>query len=349
MRNPSHTGVTPLTPAPLMEIADGFRIAKVLAAALELELFALLDRAGVLTPEELAAELGIERRPATMLLVGAASLGLLDRHGEHGYRNAPIASEFLVPGKRYYFGDLIRFTDRREYSAWDRLEWALRENKPTTWDSDQAESVFDGDGMVNDLFWNALYSGAMFTARALALSVEFSAYSRLLDVGGGSGAFCIEITSHHPKLTASVYDVPFVTGLAEKAIAEADAAERVDTVAGDFWKEDLPAGYDVMLLSNVLHDWSDQQNRVLLGKCNAALPSGGEVIIAESFVDDNGAGPVAGAVSSLNMLIETAEGQNYTRAEYEAALRDVGFTDIRRVDFLIDAPGANGALIARKP
>jgi 3-hydroxy-5-methyl-1-naphthoate 3-O-methyltransferase len=347
MANRSYTGVDPLTPAPLMEIADGFRVAKVLAAALEFELFTRLDRRGDATIEEIADELGIAVRPARMLLAGAVSLGLLDRRADR-YLNTPLASEFLVTGKRYYFGDLIRFTDRREYSAWGRLEWAIRNNKPTTWDSDAAPTVFDGEGMVNDLFWNALYSGAMFTARALALSVDFSGFRRLLDVGGGSGAFCIEITSHYPGLTASVFDQPFVCGLADKAISDADATARVDTVPGDFWTEQLPGGYDVMLLSNVLHDWSDEQNRVLLAKAHEALEPGGAVVIAETFVDDDRTGPIAGAVYSLNMLIETTDGENYTRAEYESALADVGFSDITRAGFIIDAPGANGALIARK-
>jgi len=136
--------------------------------------------------------------------------------------------------------------------------------------------------------------------------------------------------------------------MADKNIAEANLGDRVDSHSGDFWAEDLPQGYDVMLLSNILHDWNPEQNKTLLGKCHAALPAGGAVVITESFVDDDGTGPVSGAVASINMLIETTEGVNYSRAEYEELLREVGFSRIERVEFILDAAGANGALVAYK-
>ena len=157
-----------------------------------------------------------------------------------------------------------------------------------------------------------------------------------------------ELTSRYPALTASVFDRPVVCDLARQSVKDSGAQERVTAVAGDFWQEDLPRGYDVMLLSNVLHDWSPEQNLVLAGKCHAALEDGGALVVTESFVNDDGTGPVTGAVSSLRMLIETAQGQNYSCGEYESVLRGAGFTDIARVDFLLDAPGANGALVARK-
>ncbi|KFZ76912.1 hypothetical protein ED92_40220 [Amycolatopsis sp. MJM2582] len=332
-----------------MQIADGFRIAKVLAVALELEIFANLRDGGTTTAEEFSERYRIHRRPARMLLAACASLGLLDRV-DGRYRNSAISEEFLVPGKRYYFGDLVRFTDRREYGAWDRLEWAIRNNRPTTWDPDSTEEtdLFSGDGAMLDMFWSMLSSGAMYTARSLAASFDFRPYDRLLDVGGAAGAFCIELCSHYSRLEATVYDLEFVCEGARKAISEAGLSDRIDTHAGDFFQQELPSGYDLMLLSNVLHDWGEGDNRKLLGKCHAALADGGTLLIAESFVNDDETGPVAGAISSLNMLIETTEGQNYTRAEYTAWLTEAGFIDVRTAGLIIDAPGANGLLVAQK-
>nr|UUG47307.1 o-methyltransferase [Amycolatopsis sp.] len=348
MSSSSHTGVTPLTPARLMEIADGFRMSKVLSVALEMELFTKLSGSAGTTPAEFAASEGIAERPARMLLIACASLGLLEKRGDR-YHNSAESEEFLVAGKRYFFGDLVRFVDRREYAGWGKLEEAIRRNRPTTWDPDAAETVFfEGDDQMLELFWSALYSGATFTARALGLSVDFRPFRRLLDVGAGSGSFCLELCRMYPELHATVYDQPFVCEMADKNIADANLGGRVDSHAGDFWAEDLPPGYDVMLLSNILHDWNPQQNKTLLGKCHAALPAGGAVVITESFVDDDGAGPVAGAVASINMLIETTEGVNYSRAEYEELLRAVGFSRIDRIGFIVDAAGANGALVAYK-
>lgn len=344
----SHTGVVPLTPAPLMEIANGFRIAKVLSVALEMGLFAKLSGTDGITPHQLAADAGISPRPAKMLLVAAAALGLLDKRDDR-YHNSRLSEEFLVPGKPYFFGDLIRFVDRREYEGWGKLEEAIRRNRPTTWDPDAADTVFlPEDDQMLSLFWRALFSAATFTARALALSVDFTPYRRLLDVGGGSGAFSIQLCRIHPHLSATVYDQPFVCEMADKNIAEADLTGRLDTFAGDFFTEDLPTGYDVMLLSDILHDWSPEQNLTILKRCFTALEPGGAVVISEAFVNDDGTGPVGGALASLNMLIETTEGANYSRAEYEQLLREAGFGEFERIDLILDTAGSNGVLLARK-
>ncbi|MEV4435805.1 methyltransferase [Streptomyces sp. NPDC049585] len=348
MNSTSYTGVRPLTPAPLMAIADGFRVAKVLAVALEFDLFTHVSGTDGITPAELAGREGLQERPARLLLTACASLGLLDKRAGR-YVNSELAEEFLVRGKRYFFGDLVTFTDRREYDAWGKLADAVRGNRPVTWDPDTAETLFDpADEQMADLFPKALHAGAVFTARAMALSLDFHPYRKLLDVGGGLGSFCGELCRHYPHLSATVFDLPFVVGMADKHLAQTSVADRVDTIGGDFFAEDLPRGYDAILLTNVLHDWDADRCATLLGKCHAALGSGGTVIVGEAFLDDEGTGPVAGAVAGLNMLVETADGANRSRAEYTAMLTAAGFTDIRRAGFVMDAPLANGALLARK-
>jgi hypothetical protein len=117
--------------------------------------------------------------------------------------------------------------------------------------------------------------------------------------------------------------------------------------AGDFFSDpSYPAGHDVMLLSLIMHDWSEREDRQILRRCYEALPSGGAVIICELLVNDDKSGPVPGALMSLNMLIETTGGRNYTPAEYAAWLIDIGFRKIRTVRFR--APGADGAVIGYK-
>jgi SAM-dependent methyltransferase len=344
----SHTGVVPLTPAPLMEIANGFRIAKVLSVALEMGLFTKLSGTQGTTVEELAADAGISVRPAKMMLVAAASLGLLDKR-DGRYHNSELSEEFLVVGKKYFFGDLVRFVDRREYEGWGKLEEAVRGNRPTTWDPDAADTVFlPEDQQMLGLFWRALFSAATFTARSLALSVDFSRFRRLLDVGGGSGAFSIELCRRHPGLAATVFDQPFVCEMADKNIAEADLTDRVDSHSGDFFTERLPSGRDAILLSDILHDWSPEQNLAILKNCYAALEPGGTLVVSEAFVNDEGTGPVGGALASINMLIETVDGANYSRAEYEELLTQAGFRDLRRVGLVLDTAGSNGVLLAHK-
>ncbi|WP_433379854.1 methyltransferase [Actinoplanes sp. CA-142083] len=336
-----------LSPIPLMQLATGFWAFKTLAAAHELDLFSRLSGTAGTTSAGLAQALAIEERPAEMLLTGCAALGLLVKN-DGRYVNSPLAEEFLVRGKPYYFGGFVQMLDQRLYPGWGRLTEAIRTNRPTTWDPDRQSSMFDSeDPRLLEVFWDAMHSLSTFTARALGQAVDLSGGRRLLDVGGGSAAFDIELCRLYPDLTATVYELPKVADIATGKIKEAGLADRIETVAGDFFADTaLPGGHDAILLSMIMHDWAADRCRAILRKCWAALPSGGQVIIAELLVNDARTGPPAAALMSLNMLVET-EGRNYTPAEYSAWLSELGFQDIRTVWF--EAAGANGAVIGRKP
>jgi hypothetical protein len=144
------TGV--LSPAPLMQLATGFYSFETFATAVELELFTRLAGGRRVTVAELAAELGFEHRPADLLLVACASLGLLVKDGD-AYRNSPLAEEYLVVGRPAYFGGFVRFCEHREYLGWHRLIDALRDNRPVTWDPEKQDSDFsDVDPEMLSLF-----------------------------------------------------------------------------------------------------------------------------------------------------------------------------------------------------
>jgi precorrin-6B methylase 2 len=177
---------------------------------------------------------------------------------------------------------------------------------------------------------------------------DFSRHNRLLDVGGGAAAFPIELCRRYPGLRATVLDLPHVCALADEKITAAGLTGTVDTAAGDFLADPaLPAGHDVILLSMILHDWDEPTNQVLLSKCHDALPSGGAIVVCELLLNDERTGPPEAALMGMNMLVETEGGKNYSGAEYRAWLSEAGFTDVRVVPF--DAPGANGAVVGRKP
>ncbi|GAA2693216.1 methyltransferase [Streptomyces lunalinharesii] len=335
---------TPLLPTPLMELASGFWSFKTYAGAIEIGLFDLLADGRGLTVEEVSEQLGIELRPADLLLAGCASLGLLDKHGDR-YRNAALAEEFLVTKRPYYFGGFVRYLDRREYPAWQHFVRALRTNRPTTWAPGAQESLFDTeDPETLQLFWDCMFSISVFTARALAEVYDFTRHTRLLDVGGGAGAFPLELCGRFKNLSATVLDLPPVCELARQKISEAQLEGIVDARPGDFHHDPaLPAGYDAIVLSMILHDWDEDANRVLLRKCRAALPSGGVVLICELLLNDERTGPPTAALMGMNMLIETEGGKNYSGAEYRTWLLDAGFT---RVEVLpLAAAGANGVVI----
>ena len=336
-----------VSPLPLMQLSIGFWSFKALAAANELDLFARLAGTDGRTIDELAEMLNVDQRPAEMLVTACASLGLLE--GRDGrYLNSALAEEFLVPGKAYHFGGWVQMLDRRLYPAWSRLTEAVRTNRPTSWNPDEQAHIFDSeDPELLTLFWEAMHSLSTLTARELGAHVDLSAATALLDVGGGSGAYDIELSRRYPHLRATVFELPRVCEIASKKISAAGYEDRITVTPGDFLTDpELPAGHDLVLLSMIMHDWTPEQDLAILRKCYAALPPGGRIVISELLVNDEKTGPPAAALMSLNMLVETV-GRNYTAAEYEQWLHATGFVDVQTVTF--QAPGANGAVHARKP
>ncbi|MFJ5952446.1 methyltransferase [Streptomyces noursei] len=343
MKQP-HQDAAPLLPTPLMQLATGFWSFKTYAGAIDVGLFNLLAGGREMTMEEVSGELGIADRPADLLLAGCASLGLLDKSGSR-YRNSELSEEYLVEGRPYYFGGFVRYLDRREYPAWQSIVQALRTNRPLTWTPGTQESLFDTeDSETLQLFWDCMYSISTFTARALATAYDFTRHTRLLDVGGGAGAFPIELCRLFGNLSATVFELPHVCDLARQKITDAKLNETVDTVVGDFIRDpELPRGYDTIILSMILHDWDEQNGRALLRKCRTALPPDGAVLICELLLNDERTGPPAAALMGMNMLVETEGGKNYSAAEYHNWLLEAGFA---RVEVLpLNAAGANGVVV----
>ena len=333
-----------LTPIPLMQIISGFWASKTLATAVELDLFTQLSGRGV-DIHELRQLLEIDPRPAEMLLSGCASLGLLEKRGER-YYNSPLSEEFLVRGKPYYFGGVITLLDRRLYLPWNRLPEAIKTNRAQTWgDQPGIFEAMSANPEEQRVFTEGMHSFSVQSGEAVAAAFDFLPYAHLLDVGGGSGAYCIEAARRYPHLRATVFDLPTALEIAREKIAEAGFSDRIKTHPGDFFNEALPKGADVVLLSMILHDWTPEKNWVILTRCFDALPSGGAVIVSELMMNDEKTGPVSAALMSLNMLIET-EGRNYTWAEYTQWLKEVGFREIQRLP--VESPGVNGILIGRK-
>lgn len=336
----------PLSPAPIIELTQGFRTYKTMAAAHELGVFDVLAETGGVTPEELATSLGIDARPAEMLLTGCAAIGLLEKKNGR-YRNAPVADTYLVRGRPEYVGGYVEMVDTQLFPAWSRLVEAIRTNRRTAWDAEDLETMFaDGGETAGPVFWEAMHVSATIAGRAVGEAVDLSGTRRLLDVGGGSAALDIELCRRYPELTATVFDLPFACGIAQGKIAAAGLSDRITTIAGDFFADpSLPGGHDAVALSQILHDWSEEKNREILRKCYQALEPGGLILVVELLVNDEKTGPMDAAMRSLTMLVAT-EGRNYTGAEYASWLRDTGFADVQVV--LMNEETGLGAVVGRR-
>ncbi|MEV4513694.1 methyltransferase [Dactylosporangium sp. NPDC049525] len=329
-------------PTLLIDLATGLWRSQTLTAAIETGMFETLADGGA-TAAELADRLGIGARPAEILLTACTALGLLEQRAGR-YHNAAVADRYLVPGRPDYFADYVQMVAKYTAPGWLRATEAVRTDAPTKPVPDPDRNMFE-EGNRPESFWDGLFTFSTLTARRMAGAVDLSGTRRVLDVGGGAGATLIELCRQYPGLNGTVLDLPHVCGLAQQRIDAAGMSQRIGTSPADFFNDPLPSGHDAVLLSMILHDWDEAQNRKIIAGCLDALPSGGTLLISELLVDDDKSGPVDAALMSMNMLVG-CWGRNYTAAEYGDWLRDAGCVRVRTVRF--DAPGANGVVIGEK-
>lgn len=336
-----------LSQLPLFNLVTGFMSFKTFAAAVDFEVFTRLAGGREVTSEEFAEEFKLAPRPTVALLAGLVSIGLLEKN-EGRYRNSELAETFLIEGRPYYFGNFVQFYDRALYPGFMNLPTVLQNDRSAFAEQGDQNAVFDNNDFLMQFFWNALDSLARYMATACSKAYDFGAHKRLLDVGGGAGGFSIELCGIVPGLAATVYELPHVCSIVEKKSAEAGLEGVVDAHPGDYTKDgELPAGYDLMVLSQVLHCEGEQTNRGLLAKCFDAVEPGGTVMILELLLDAERTGPTAAAMMGMNMLVGHAQGQNYSESEYSSWLTDAGFVDVEVVRF--ESASANGAVLGRKP
>jgi SAM-dependent methyltransferase len=314
------------TPAGILQLGLGFWASKTLLSAVELGVFTTLagrERSG----DELALELGLHSRGSRDFLDALVALGMLDR--EDGvYRNTVEAELFLDRGKPSYVGGLLEMANARLYPFWGSLTEALRTGEP------QNEARTGGDffaALYADperlgQFLHAMTALSAGASHAIAERFPFSQHETVLDIGCAEGGLLVQLARTHEHLRGTGFDLPAVQPSFERHVSAADLDHRLAFAAGDFFRDELPTA-DVITLGHILHDWSREEKQHLLQKVYASLPFGGAVIVFESIIDDERRENAFGLLMSLNMLIETPGGSDYTGADCEGWLREAGFTD----------------------
>ncbi|HEV7431677.1 MAG TPA: methyltransferase, partial [Steroidobacteraceae bacterium] len=190
-----------------------------------------------------------------------------------------------------------------------------------------------------------MHAHSRAAAKAVAAQPIFADRKRLLDVGGGSGIFSIELAKAQPELRATVMEIDAICAEANAYIATAGAGERVTTLAVNMFEQDWPRGYEIHFFSNIFHDWSEPTCRKLAQKAFAALPAGGTIMLHEMLMDDDGCGPYAAAAFSLLMTLGT-RGRQYSLPELREILESAGFTAIEACSV---GSGYYSLVTAKKP
>jgi cyclopropane fatty-acyl-phospholipid synthase-like methyltransferase len=297
--------------------ASSYWQSKILLTALRLDLFTVLaDQA--LSVTALAARLGAAERGLTILLDALVALGLLVKQ-DHYYANTPFTSVALDRTKPSFCG-YMPLLDAHCWELWDRLEDAIRSGSCPGQDS-----LFHADPLGTELLLRGLHADALRLAPALAARLDLGRRRRLLDLGGGSGTYAISFCQAQPGLTAVIFDLPGPLALAQTLVAAAGLTDRISLIAGDFRTDALPCGFDVMLLSNILHGQSAETNQRILAGVYSALEPGGELILRDVLMNEDRTSPAFGALFAVNLLLHSAAGRCYTFGEVSGWLAEVGF------------------------
>jgi SAM-dependent methyltransferase len=339
------TGLAELPPddaGALHALGLGFMAARTLSVALELRLFTHLAD-GDRTLSQAAAALGLAERAASRLIYACAALGLVQA-SPTGFRNTPLADRYLVERRPTFIGSYLRMFDALGYHRWEQMSAALRHDAPV--DSlDHPYHYLADDAEEAHRFHAAQHAGSLSLGRTLARRFDFRPFRCLLDLGGGSGAYTIEILQRYPHLQAVLFDFHEVCGVAEDAVRQAGLTTRVRCVAGDYEHDPLPSGPDIVLWSGNLHASSPAQCRRIMQRLAAILPPEGTVLIHDYLLDDSRTGPLIPALMALHLTLVSEHGQVYSAAELRELLGQAGFAAVQVQPFL---PGHSSLVVARK-
>jgi SAM-dependent methyltransferase len=337
-------------PAAWFELFRGNYGSELLVAAVAH--FNLFDRlSGEPVGEEaLSGMLGLAERPLQVLLTAVRAMGAVSRLPDGRFSLTAAAREQLVRSSPYFMGDY--FSLAAESPGVLEMVHRLRSNRPKGSDGagdgvgfiyrDGIRSAMDSQGMARH-FTLALAGRARNVAPSLAGGLPLAGAGLLVDVGGGTGIYSIALLRANPDLRAVVWDRPEVLRVATEFAADSGVSDRLELREGDFFSDPFPAGADVLLLSNILHDWDVAECRRIVHRCAQALPPGGRLVIQDVFLDDDLGGPLPVALYSA-ALFSVTEGRAYSAAEYSGWLREAGLQPIQRIATLAHC----GALIAVK-
>ena len=323
MRAPSPTTDDTLSPDAILEMASGFQRSRALLTAYEMDLFTALGEARR-TSAEVARALGTDERATDRLMNALCALGLL-RKSEGRFSNAPTAVRFLVRGGPDFLANLAHIGHL--WATWSTLTQAVR----------QGQSVLARPVKAHGEEWLRAFIAAMHWratrhAPQVVAALDLAGVSRVLDVGGGSGAYAMAFARAREDISAVVFDLPGVVPLAEEYIRHEGLAARVKTAAGDFEADPLGSGFDLAFLSAILHGNSPAQNRALLRKAAEALDPRGQLVVQDFIMAGDRTAPPFGALFALNMLVGTEAGDTYTESQVRRWMEEAGVGHVVRRD-----------------
>jgi SAM-dependent methyltransferase/predicted transcriptional regulator len=316
------------SPDHILQTGLAFWASKTLLSAVEMEVFTELARG----PEEghaLAGRLGLHPRSSRDFLDALVALGFLERE-DGSYRNTPATDLYLDKRKPAYIGGMLEMANQRLYGHWGRLTLALRtgERQSEMPGESDAFAALYADPARLKTFLRAMTGVSRGANLAIARQFPWADYKTVADCGTAQGDLVVQVALQNPHLDCIGFDLAEVAPIFEEYAEANGVSSRVRFQPGSFFDDPLPT-VDVIMMGHILHDWNLEEKKVLVRKAYEALRPGGAYIVYESIIDDDRSKNAFGLLMSLNMLIETPGGFDYTGADCIGWMKEAGFRETR--------------------
>lgn len=294
----------------------------------DLKLFPLLGERPCTLPE-VCGKLGLDPRPAQALLTVCTALELVYVEGDR-YALTPLAEDYFLDRSPTYLGGLLDLmTANYAMFSFEKVKQAVLTNDPQVYRGQNWIKSHSEQADRSRAFTRAMHNLSMGPALVWPDVVDLDEHRLMLDIGGGSGAHSIGVTQRWHRLHATVFDLAPVCDVAAEFVARHGLQHRIGTQVGDMWSETAFPPADLHFYSQICHDWPPEKCRFLTRKSFQSLASGGRIILHEILYNDEKTGPFAAAAVSINMLLWTEGGRQYSGRELCAMLSDAGFTDLK--------------------
>jgi ubiquinone/menaquinone biosynthesis C-methylase UbiE len=324
-----------------MQLALAYRSSAIFFAASDFDVFSTLA-VGPMTAQQVAAKAGAKPEPMRLLLESCVDAGLLHRDGER-FVNTPTADTFLVRGRPAFLGGALTYA-RDLYPAWGGLADLVKTGRPTM----PPNTILGDDKAKTRAFVMAMHERALGIGSVLPQIVDLSGRTRLLDIGGGPGTYSVALCRKTPGLNATVLDRPGVLEVSRELIEAAGFAERVSLMPGNYLETPFGSGFDVALLSGMMHRETADGVLLLLKKAFTALDAGGQVIVSDVFFDDDRKNTPPFTTSfALNMMLTSEHGSAHAKTEMVRWMGEAGFGAIEVRD--MPKPNPHSLVLGTKP
>lgn len=317
------------SPDHILQIGFGFWASKALLSAVEMEVFTELAK----RPEnlnDLTGRLGLHPRSARDYLDALVALGFLERR-DGIYSNTPATDLYLDKKKPSYIGGILEMANHRSYRHWNSLTEGLRTGLPQNELKGGGAPVFEtlyAEPARLKEFLKAMTGVSRGANLAIAAKFPWANYRTVVDAGPAQGDLLVQVALKNQHLLGIGFDLAEVGPIFEEYVEANGLSSRLQFQAGSFFTEPLPEA-DVIMMGHILHDWNLEEKRMLIGKAYAALPTGGALLAYDAIIDDDRSKNAFGLMMSLQMMMETYGGFDYTGADCIGWMREAGFKQVR--------------------